>query len=172
MESKLGSLYLKESPSEFWASNTKSSSSHSSRYVSGRTFLLSRVFFLFIFKYYKGEMESKLGSLYFFYLYLNITKVKWNPSLDHFTYLRKSFWASNTKSSSSHSSRYASGRTFLLTKTAWYIFFLHSSSLGSPHAAATQSMYTNCKIAIEIHNSIAFNREVLDTIRLLIPFTS
>ena len=113
-------------------------------------------------------MDSKFGSLYFFYLYLNITKVKWNPSLDHFTYLRKSFWASNTKSSSSHSSRYASGRTFLLTKTAWYIFFLHSSSLGSPHAAATQSMYSNCKIAIKIHKLHSFNREVLDITPLII----
>ena len=91
-------------------------------------------------------MESKLGSLY----------------------LRKSFWASNTKSSSSHSSRYASGRTFLLTKTAWYIFFLHSSSLGSPHAAATQSMYSNCKIAIKIHKLHSFNREVLDITPLII----
>lgn len=57
----------------------------------------------------------------------------------------KSSWACKTKWSSSHSSRYVSGRARLFFEAAKYIGFLHSSDTGQPHWAASQSSYSNCK---------------------------
>ena len=91
-------------------------------------------------------MESKLGSLYL----LKKVLLSFHHQVLVFPFITICLWLE------------------LLTKTAWYIFFLHSSSLGSPHAAATQSMYSNCKIAIKIHKLHSFNREVLDITPLII----